>query len=149
MSKHYKRQGINSSLFHHELVKILLVYHLSKIGDNWDTFLITNGFTQADATINPLLIANPNSNRPVAESQFINSIDGHKFIGPVSIVDKTLVEQVIFELKEKDPPMPMNDSSLKINDNPVAKNFRKGTKLQSTNLSFRNKNVGRFISRKL
>jgi hypothetical protein len=30
MSKRYKRQGINSSMFHHGLVKILLVYHLSK-----------------------------------------------------------------------------------------------------------------------
>jgi hypothetical protein len=39
MSKRFKRQSINSSLFHHGLVKILLVYHLSKIGDNWETFL--------------------------------------------------------------------------------------------------------------
>jgi hypothetical protein len=63
MSKRYKRQGINSSLFHHGLVKILLVYHLSKIGDNWETFLIRNGFTQDDVTVNPLLIINPNSDR--------------------------------------------------------------------------------------
>jgi len=59
------------------------------------------------------------------------------------------LEQVIVKSKEKDPPMPMNDSSLNFNDNLVAKNFRKGKKLHSTDLSFRKKNVGRLISRKL
>jgi hypothetical protein len=163
MSKRYKRQGINSSLFHHGLVKILLVYHLSKIGDNWETFLIRNGFTQADATVNPLLIINPNSDRPVTEIQVVNSIDGPEFIESVSVVDETPVdkelpcrfspgrslEQVIVELKEKDRPVPMNDSSLNVNDKPIVKNFRKGKKPQSTDLSFKNKNVGRLISRKL
>jgi hypothetical protein len=55
MSKRYKRQGINSSLFHHGLVKILLMYHLSTIGDSWEIFLMRNGFTQDDPTTNPLL----------------------------------------------------------------------------------------------
>jgi hypothetical protein len=142
MSKRYKRQGINSSLFHHRLIKLLLVYHLSKIGDNWETFMIRNGFTQADATTNPLLTANPNSDRPVAESQFTNSIDGPEFIGPVFVVNETLVdkdlscrfspgkslEQVIVKLKENDPPIPMNYSSLNIDDNPIIKNVRKGKK---------------------
>ena len=67
MSKRYKRQGINSSLFHHGLVKLLSVYHLSKIGDNWETFLIRNGFTHANTIANPLLTENPNSDIPVAE----------------------------------------------------------------------------------
>jgi hypothetical protein len=101
-----------------------------------------NGFTQADATTNPLLIVNPNSDRPVTESQVVNSIDGPEFIESVSVVDETpmdkelpcrfspgrSLEQVIDELKEKDPPVPMNDSSLNINDKPVVKNFRKGKK---------------------
>jgi hypothetical protein len=163
MSKHFKRQGINSSLFHHGLVKILLVYHLSKIGDNWETFLSRNGFTQVDATVNPLLIVNPNLDRPVTESQVVNSIDGSEFIEPVSVVDETpmdkelpcrfsprrSLEQVITELKEKDHPVPMNDSNLNDNDKSVVKNFRKGKKPQSTDLNFRNKNVGHLISRKL
>jgi hypothetical protein len=38
------------------------------------------------------------------------------------------LEQVIAELKEKDHPVPMNDSSLNINDKPVVKNSRKGKK---------------------
>jgi hypothetical protein len=34
ISKHYKRQAVNSSLFNHGLVKILLMHHLSTIGDS-------------------------------------------------------------------------------------------------------------------
>jgi hypothetical protein len=140
-----------------------LVYHLSKIGDNWETFLSRNGFTQVDATVNPLLIVNPNLDRPMTEIQVINSIDGSEFIEPISVVDETPVdkelpcrfsprrslEQVITELKEKDHHVPMNDSNLNDNDKSVVKNFRKGKKPQSTDLNFRNKNVGHLISRKL
>ena len=38
------------------------------------------------------------------------------------------LEQVIYELREKDHPMPMNDSSLNVSDKPIVKNFRKGKK---------------------
>jgi hypothetical protein len=54
-----------SSLFHHGLVKILLVSHLSQIGDNWEGFLSRNGFTQVDDTVIPHLIVNPNLDIPV------------------------------------------------------------------------------------
>jgi hypothetical protein len=93
----------------------------------------------------------------MVESQFINSIDRPEFIDETPL-DKGLpcrfspgrsLEQVIAELKEKDPHMPMNDSSLNVNVKSVAKNLRKGNKQQSTDLSFRNKNVGRLLSRKL
>jgi hypothetical protein len=45
--------------------------------------------------------------------------------------------------------VPMNESNLNNNDKPVVKNFRKGKKQQSSDLNFRNKNVGRLISRNL
>jgi hypothetical protein len=119
-----------------------LVYHLSKIGDNWETFLIRNGFTQVDSTTNPLLTINLKSDRPVAESQFANSFEGPKFIGPVSVVNETLVdkylscrfsprrslEQVIFELKENNPHMHVNDSVLNVNVKSVSKNLCKGNR---------------------
>jgi hypothetical protein len=157
MSKRYKRQGINSSLFHHGLVKILLVYHLSNIGDNWETFLIRNGFTQTDTTTNPLLISNPNSDMPVVEIQFVNSIDGPTFIDKTPL-DEGLQcrfslarspEQVTAELKGKYPHVPMNDASLNFNVKSDVKKLCKERKQQCTDLSFKNKNVGRLISRKL
>jgi hypothetical protein len=125
--------------------------------------MIRNGFTHVDDTTNPLLSANPNTDIPVAEIQFANSFEGPQFIGPVSVVNETLadkdlscrfspgryLEQVIVELKENDPLVPMNDSSLKIDDNPVIKNVHKGKKPRSMDLSFRNKNDGHLISIKL
>ena len=44
MSKQYKQQSVDSSLFHHGSVKILLMHNFSTIGDNWEVFLIRNGF---------------------------------------------------------------------------------------------------------
>jgi len=79
MTKHYKQQGVNSSMFHHGLVKILFMYPLSTIGDSWDIFLMRNGFSQDDPTINPLLIENPNLDKPVVQDQFGNSINGLEF----------------------------------------------------------------------
>ena len=68
---------------------------------------------------------------------------------PCRFSPRRSLEQVITELNEKDHPMPMNDSSLNIDDNPVIKNVRKGKTPQSMDLSFRNKNVGLLLSRKL
>jgi hypothetical protein len=140
-----------------------LVYHLSKIGDNWETFLSRNGFTQVDDTIIPHLVVNPDLDKPVTESEVFNSLDGSELNEPASIVDETPVdkkllyifsprkslEQVIGELKGKDHPMPMNESNLNNNDKPVVKKFCKGKKQQSSDLNFRNKNVGHLISRNL
>jgi hypothetical protein len=165
MSKRYKRQSMNSlsSLFHHGLIKILLISHLSQIGDNWESFLSRNGFTQVDNTVNPPLIVNPNLDRPVTESQVFNSPDGSEFNEPTSIVVETPVvkklpcmfsprkslEQVVGELKGKVSPVPTNEPNLNNNDKPVVKKIRKGKKQQSSDLNFRNKRSGRLISRNL
>jgi hypothetical protein len=152
-----------SSLFHHRLIKILLISHLSKIGDNWESFLSRNGFTQVDNTVNPPLIVNPILDRPVTESQVFNSPDGSKFNEPTSIVVETPVvkklpcrfsprkylEQVVGELKGKVSPVPTNEPNLNSNDKPVAKKIRKGKKQHNSDLNFRNKRSGRLISRSL
>jgi len=65
-----------SSLFHHGLVKILLLSHLSQIGGNWESFLSQNDFSQTDNTMNPPLNVNPGFDSPVTESQGFNSHDG-------------------------------------------------------------------------
>jgi hypothetical protein len=44
MAKHYKREKADSSLFHHCLIKIIVVHHLSLSGDYWQDFLLRNGF---------------------------------------------------------------------------------------------------------
>jgi hypothetical protein len=39
MSKIYKKQNLDSSLFHHGLIKLLLVHLLKTLGDDWNGFL--------------------------------------------------------------------------------------------------------------
>jgi hypothetical protein len=117
-----------SSLFHHGLIKILLISHLSQIGDNWESFLSRNGFSQADNTVNLPLNVNPNLDSPVTESQVFNSPDGCEFNESVSIVLETPVvkklpcmfsprkslEQVVGELKGKASPVLTNEPNLNI-----------------------------------
>jgi hypothetical protein len=117
MSKCFKRQRMNSLsiLFHHGLVKILLLSHLSQTGDNWESFLRQNGFSHTDDTVNPPLDINPSFDSLVTESQGFNSPDGYEINESVSISLKTpmvkksrcifssrkSLEQVVDELKGK------------------------------------------------
>jgi hypothetical protein len=55
MSKRYKKQSLDSSLFHHGLIKMLLVHHLKTLSDDWDGFLARNGFVTDIPTENPML----------------------------------------------------------------------------------------------
>jgi hypothetical protein len=50
MEKRYKRHNLDSSLFHHGLIKLLLVHHLKMLGEYWDSFVSRNGFI----TVKPL-----------------------------------------------------------------------------------------------
>ena len=56
MAKRFKREKADSSLFHHCLIKIVIVHHLRLSGDCWEAFLLRNGFSspkigQVDKTI--------------------------------------------------------------------------------------------------
>jgi hypothetical protein len=56
MSKRFKREKVDSSLFHHCLIKIIVVHHLKLSGDYWQAFLSRNGFAtpecvQVDKTV--------------------------------------------------------------------------------------------------
>jgi hypothetical protein len=43
MAKRFKRQKVDSSMFHHGLIKLIIVYHLSLHGDSWRAFIARNG----------------------------------------------------------------------------------------------------------
>jgi hypothetical protein len=49
MSKRFKREKVDSSLFHHGLIKLIIVHHLSLHRDNWQAFLSRNGFANPDS----------------------------------------------------------------------------------------------------
>jgi hypothetical protein len=48
MSKRFKREKADSSLFHHYLIKIIIVYHLRLSGDYWQALLLRNGFATTE-----------------------------------------------------------------------------------------------------
>ena len=70
MSKRYKKKSLDSSLFHHGLIKMLLVHRLTTLGDDLDGFLAWNGFT----TVIP--IETPVLGEPLIGEQFDCSSNG-------------------------------------------------------------------------
>jgi hypothetical protein len=165
MSKLYKRQSMNSlsSLFHHGLIKILLLSHLSQIGDTWESFLSRNGFSQPDNTVNSPLNVNPISDNLVTESPGFNSHIDCEVNESMSVALQTpmvktsrcifsprkSLEQVVDELKGKVSPVLANKPNQGHSDEPTVKKIRKGKKQQGSDLNFMNKRSGRLISRSL
>jgi hypothetical protein len=49
MSKRFKHEKADSSLFHHGLIKLIIVHHLSLHGDCWQAFLSRNGFATPES----------------------------------------------------------------------------------------------------
>jgi hypothetical protein len=49
MSKQFKREKDDISLFHHCLIKLIIVHHLSLSGDSWQKFLSRNGFATPES----------------------------------------------------------------------------------------------------
>jgi hypothetical protein len=72
MSKRYKRQKLDSILFHHGLIKLLISHHLKLLNDDWDAFVTRNGFV----TINP--VETPVVDKPMLEKSLFPSSDSSK-----------------------------------------------------------------------
>jgi hypothetical protein len=49
MSKRFKCEKDDNSLFHHGLITLIIVHHLSLHGDNWQAFLSRNGFANPES----------------------------------------------------------------------------------------------------
>jgi hypothetical protein len=48
MSKRFKREKVDSGLFHHGLIRLIIVHHLSLHGDSWRDFIARNGFDDTE-----------------------------------------------------------------------------------------------------
>jgi hypothetical protein len=48
MAKRFKREKADSSLFHHGLIRLILVHHLNLHGDSWQAFISRNGFVDSE-----------------------------------------------------------------------------------------------------
>jgi hypothetical protein len=63
MSKRFKREKADSSLFHHGLIRLIIVHYLSLHGDSWRDFIAQNGFDDTD----PIQIDKPMVNEEKVE----------------------------------------------------------------------------------
>jgi hypothetical protein len=157
MSKCYKKQILNplSSLFHHGLIRILLLSHLAQIGDTCENFMCRNDFSQPESTMNSPLHSNinPNPCDPMTEIQCFNSHNDCELIEPnyvsmqnplskkpqYNFVPRKLLEEVVDVLKERVSPTPAIDPTRGFHEKPTVKKNCRKKKHGNSNLSFINK----------
>ena len=88
MSNIYKKQNLDSSLFHHGLIKLLLVHHLKTLGEDWDGFIAHNGFV----TVNP--VETPVMDKPMIEKPLKFSI-GNPYLLNNNPCEEALSDQLL------------------------------------------------------
>jgi hypothetical protein len=49
MAKRFKREKADNILFHHGLIRLIVIHHLNLHGDNWQAFLSRNGFVDSES----------------------------------------------------------------------------------------------------
>jgi hypothetical protein len=146
MSKRYKRQNLDSSLFHHGLIKLLLVHHLKALGDDWDGFITRNGFV----TVNPV-------ETPVVDKPMIEKPLGLSSVRPDFLYEnpreRALPDQPLCEQQDASSRVIKTPEHEQIVfPNPTVKTNNKHPRKQpkkSQEIGFRNKRHGRLISRSL
>jgi hypothetical protein len=147
MSKRYKRQNLDSSLFHHGLIKLLLVHHLKLLGDDWDAFVTRNGFV----TVNP--VETPVVDKPMLEKPLFPSSDRPVFLceNPCerAMPDQSVCEQQDVSSKLVKIPECEQVVDPNLNIKSTSGNPSKQSKKNQDMRGFNNKRVGRLISRSL
>jgi hypothetical protein len=143
MLKRYKRQHLNSSLFHHGLIKIILVHQINLQNDNWDAFLIRNGFI----TPSPVEVDNP-----MMEETTIHATN-RAVLSSKEACDTTILNEPIPKKIDVEPAaFEFHDHEQHVYSDISAKNTNKPSYKQSKgdmDIGFKNKRAGRLISRSL
>jgi hypothetical protein len=135
MAKRYKKQCLDSSLFQHSLIKIMLAHQLKLQNDDWDSFLTRNGFTNSyvvkvdkpvieETLVYPRLF--PSSAQACVTTTHSKPLPDSKFVA---------------QTHEQDA---QPNASTKNANRPVGKPSK-----GDIDLSFKNKRAGRLISRKI
>jgi len=135
MAKRYKNQRLDSSLFHHGLIRIMLVHQLKLQNDDWDSFLTINGFISPNAE---------KVDKPVIEETFVypTTLPSSTQACVMASHNKPLPDPKIAEQAREQVAQP----------NDFVKNSKRPTCKMSKGdvyLGFKNKRYVRLISRKL
>jgi len=146
MSKRYKRQNLDSNLFHHGLIKLLLVHHLKTLGQDWNGFIDRNGFV----AVNP--VETPVGDKPLIEKPLGFSSVKLDFLyenpHEKALPDQSLCEQ--HDVSSRVIKTPEHEQIAC--PNPTVKNNKKHSRKQpkkNQEIGFRNKRTSRLISRSL
>jgi hypothetical protein len=144
MSIRYKKQSLESILFHHGLIKILLTHHLKTIGDCWDGFLVINSF------VSIVFVDGPNSGESLVKGHFdiLNIKLATKPMDQV-IPSQFPHEKQVVGCEWSEPPVPNLDTGHNANVKPYVDKSHKQSKQKHAVLGLRNERAGRLISRSL
>jgi hypothetical protein len=135
MAKRYKKQRLDSSLFHHGLIKMMLVHQLKLQNDNWDSFLIRNDFANPDMEEVDKLVVEETVVYPTTP-----------------LIPTQACLATTYNNPEPDPKATEQPHGQATHPNDSVKNSNKPTGKTSkghADLNFKNKRAGRLISRKL
>ena len=143
MSKRYKKQSVDSSLFHHSLIKILLIHHLTTVSKCWEGFLMRNGF------VTSIPIEIPNSDEPLIKNKLGIPINepGSLNRNPLDEIrpSQSSHEQKVVESELAKPLVPNFHVVQSVTVKPDVKKYCKQMKQKRTTLGFQNKRAGRLI----
>jgi hypothetical protein len=128
MEKRFKRQKVDSSLFQHCLIKIIMVHQLKLNGDCWDAFLLRNGFASIEI------------------GKVDKSVVTETLVGPIIPPSSLLpsVEPLTYPDTTQTDTLP--DSYPKDGGRPIKKSAKKKCKGNS-DINYKGKRVARWISR--
>jgi hypothetical protein len=128
MAKRFKREKADSSLFHHCLIKIVIVHHLRLSGDCWEAFLLRNGFASPEI------------------GQVDKTVVTETLVGPV-VPPPTLLPSVEPSTYPNDNlPDTLPDSCLKDSAKPVKRSAKKKGK-GNNDVNCKGKKAARWVSR--
>jgi hypothetical protein len=133
MGKRFRRKRYNSSLFHHGLIKIILVHQLQLHNDYWDAFFLRNGFGNSELGQVDKPIVIETLVKPTASSPPLLPCDPTPNIEPSTYPDVTQPDNQLGSHPK---------SCTKTVKKPIGKK-PKG----SVDVDYKNKRVGRLISR--
>jgi hypothetical protein len=134
MSKRYKKHSLDSSFFHHSLIKILVTHHLKTIGNCWDGVLVRNGFV---STIGP------NSDELLVK-QHLDSPNNKTTTKPLNEVMPSQFphEKHVVDCEWSEPPVHNLDNGHNANMKPYVDKSHKKSKQKHTTLGFQKKRDG-------
>ena len=135
MAKRYKKKSLDSILFHHGLIKIMVAHQLKLQNDDWDSFLTRNGFANPNAEeIDKLVIEETivYPRQPPLSTQASVTTTHSK-----PLPDPKVVEQAHEQVTQP-------NVSVKNANRPISK-----ASTGDVDLGFKNKRDGSLISRKM